>query len=123
MTKQPSWNHKCNQKKKIKKPSPYSILYVQNICIWGHDYIITSHDHLPQNTDMITTLILFSWYVTTEYFTHLTDKQVKKLLYSDQQKQIMDDILPAGFMPQDQNEVEETFVDDSGTRWFSINDH
>lgn len=73
--------------------------------------------------DMITTLILFSWYVTTEYFTHLTDKQVKKLLYSDQQKQIMDDILPAGFMPQDQNEVEETFVDNSGTRWFSINDH
>ena len=50
--------------------------------------------------DMITTLILFSWYVTTEYFTHLTDTKVKQLLYAEQQKLIEDDILPAGFMRQ-----------------------
>ena len=67
--------------------------------------------------DMITTLILFSWYVTTEYFTHLTDTKVKQLLYAEQQKLIEDDILPAGFMPSDNPET-QSFVDDSGDRWY-----
>ena len=30
--------------------------------------------------DMVMNLVLFSWFITTEYFYHLTDKQVKDLL-------------------------------------------
>ena len=59
---------------------------------------------------MITTLILFSWYVTTEYFTHLTDTKVKQLLYAEQQKLIEDDILPAGFMPSDSPETQSLWM-------------
>ena len=46
--------------------------------------------------DMVMNLVLFSWFITTDYFTSLTDKQVKDLLYSEQQKLIEDDILPVG---------------------------
>ena len=38
--------------------------------------------------DMVMNLVLFSWFVTTEHFYHLTDRQVKELLYAEQQKQI-----------------------------------
>ena len=66
--------------------------------------------------DMVMNLVLFSWFVTTDHFYHLTDRQVKQLLYAEQQKQIEDDILPPGIFDAGQNE--ESFVDSSGDRWF-----
>jgi hypothetical protein len=67
--------------------------------------------------DMVMNCVLFAWFVTTEFFTHLTDTAVKDLLYSEQQKMIEDDMLPAGvFGDQD---GDESFVDASGDRWYS----
>ena len=68
--------------------------------------------------DMVMNLVLFSWFITTDYFYHLTDTQVKDLLYAEQQKMIEDDLLPAGVFGGQKNE-ETTFVDDEGDRWFS----
>ena len=51
---------------------------------------------------MVMNLVLFSWFITTEYFYHLTDTQVKDLLYAEQQKMIEDDILPEEFLVQNQ---------------------
>jgi hypothetical protein len=65
--------------------------------------------------DCVMNCVLFSWFVTTEYFTHLTDKLVKNLLYSEQQKQIVEDIVPAGIFDYQR---EESFVDPNGDRWF-----
>lgn len=67
--------------------------------------------------DMVMNCVLFSWFVTTEYFYHLTDSQVKDLLYSEQQKMIEDDMLPAGVFGSVKDET-ESFVDTEGDRWF-----
>ena len=69
--------------------------------------------------DMVMNLVLFSWFITTDYFTSLTDKQVKDLLYSEQQKLIEDDILLVGVFGHDHKE--ETFVDKEGDRWYIDN--
>ena len=61
-------------------------------------------------------LVLFSWFVTTEQFTHLTDRAVKDLLYAEQQKLIEDDLLPPGFFHQEEENT--SFVDTNGDRWF-----
>ena len=61
--------------------------------------------------------VLFSWFVTTDYFTNLTDTAVKDLLYAEQQKMIEDDMLPAGIFGQQQDDG--SFVDKDGDRWFS----
>ena len=66
--------------------------------------------------DMVMNCVLFSWFVTTEYFYHLTDSQVKDLLYSEQQKMIENDMLPAGVFGAVKEE--ESFVDKEGDRWF-----
>lgn len=68
--------------------------------------------------DMVMNLVLFSWFITTDYFYHLTDTQVKDLLYAEQQKMIEDDLLPAGVFGGQKPE-EQSFVDDKGDRWFS----
>ena len=67
--------------------------------------------------DMVMNLVLFSWFITTEYFYHLTDTQVKDLLYAEQQKMIEDDILPAGVFGTEPSD--STFVDGEGQRWYS----
>ena len=66
---------------------------------------------------MVMNLVLFSWFVTTAYFEHLTDTQVKDLLYAEQQKLIEDDLLPAGVF--DGQSGQDTFVDTEGDRWFT----
>jgi hypothetical protein len=65
--------------------------------------------------DMVMNCVLFAWFVTTEFFTHLTDTAVKDLLYSEQQKMIEDDMLPAGVFGD--NYGAETIVDSSGQAW------
>ena len=39
---------------------------------------------------MVMNLVLFSWFITTDFFYNLTETQVKDLLYSEQQKMIED---------------------------------
>ena len=58
--------------------------------------------------DMVMNCVLFSWFVTTDFFTNLTDTAVKDLLYAEQQKLIEDDMLPGVFGEQ---RDDETFVD------------
>jgi len=70
------------------------------------------------NDDTVMNLVLFSWFVTTEQFTFLTDRAVKDLLYSEQQKLIEDDLLPPGFFHQE-DEFSNSFVDVNGDRWFT----
>jgi hypothetical protein len=72
------------------------------------------------NDDLVMNNVLFAWFITTEYFSHLTDTRVKDLLYSEQQKMIEDDILPAGHFGSGSYDEPETFVDSTGDRWFNI---
>ena len=64
--------------------------------------------------DMVMNCVLFAWFVTTEFFTHLTDTAVKDLLYAEQQKMIEDDLLPAGVFGEQNT---DSFVDSEGTLW------
>jgi len=68
------------------------------------------------NDDMVMNCVLFSWFVTTDFFTNLTDTAVKDLLYAEQQKMIEDDLLPAGVFGEQED---ESFIDADGTRWYS----
>ena len=69
--------------------------------------------------DLVMNCVLFSWFVTTEYFHHLTNHQIKDLLYAEQQKLIENDLLPAGIFGASNKTPEATsFVDDEGDRWY-----
>tara|TARA_E500000178_G_scaffold308908_1_gene322876 strand:- start:3634 stop:4269 length:636 start_codon:yes stop_codon:yes gene_type:complete len=69
--------------------------------------------------DMVMNLVLFGWFITTDYFYNLTNFQIKELLYSEQQKLIEEDLLPAGVFGVDGRQNEESFVDNQGDRWYS----
>jgi hypothetical protein len=56
--------------------------------------------------DLVMTLVLFSWFITTPFFESLTDLELKKLLYDEQRKMIEDDVLPAGIFSKNIDEPE-----------------
>ena len=70
--------------------------------------------------DLVMNLVLFSWFVTTPYFQSLTDLELKKLLYDEQQQMIDDDMVPFGII-DDGHEKPETYKE-GGDVWTVVDD-
>ena len=51
--------------------------------------------------DLVMNLVLFSWFITTPYFQSLTDLELKKMLYDEQQQMLEDELVPAGIFDAD----------------------
>ena len=65
-------------------------------------------------------LVLFSWATDQRYFKELTDQDVRKRMYADNQDRIEQDMTPFGFIVDGNNdEIGET-VDEYGTRWSPV---
>ena len=69
------------------------------------------------NDDLAMCLVIYAWLVAQDYFKELTDQDVRKRLYEEQKNQIEQDMAPFGFI-SDGLEDQESFVDESGDRWF-----
>ena len=70
--------------------------------------------------DLVMNLVLFSWFITTPFFESLTDLELKKLLYDEQQRQIEDDIVPPGIFSKPDMEP-EVYVE-GGDVWTVVGD-
>ena len=65
--------------------------------------------------DLVMNLVLFSWFITTPFFQSLTDLELKKMLYDEQQQMIEDELTPAGLFNTSLDEP-EIYVED-GDVW------
>ena len=70
--------------------------------------------------DLVMNLVMFSWFVTTPFFQSLTDLELKKLLYDEQQQLIDDDMVPFGII-DDGTPTVETYKQ-GGDVWTVVND-
>ena len=70
--------------------------------------------------DLVMNLVLFSWFVTTPFFQSLTDLELKKMLYDEQQQMIEDDMVPFGII-DDGSKVEQTYSE-GGDVWTVVDD-
>ena len=57
--------------------------------------------------DLVMTLVLFGWLTTNQYFTELTDINVRDKIYKQQMLQIEDSLTPFGFIVRGNEEVLE----------------
>jgi hypothetical protein len=64
-----------------------------------------SHDDLMMN------LVMFGWFTSTPFFAESTDVDLKRMLYKEKVKQLEDEVIPVGVMPE--KEPEHPF----GTGW------
>ena len=56
--------------------------------------------------DLVMNLVLFSWFITTPFFQSLTDLELKKMLYDEQQQMLEDELTPAGMFDANSDEPE-----------------
>lgn len=66
--------------------------------------------------DLTMCLVIFAWLATQEYFKEMTDNDVRKRLYEDQQRQIEQDMAPFGFIVNG-TESEDELIETDGTVW------
>lgn len=69
------------------------------------------------NDDLTMCLVIFAWLIVQDYFKEMTDIDVRKRLYEEQQNQLEQDMAPFGFIIDGRED--NNFVDSDGTRWFT----
>jgi hypothetical protein len=68
--------------------------------------------------DLVMNCVMFAWFATTPFFEHLSDIELKKMIYLEQQKQIEEDVLPAGVFGDPSRHVEPPITRDAdGNTW------
>lgn len=70
------------------------------------------------NDDLAMCLVIFSWLIVQPYFKEMTDNDIRKRIYEEQKNQIEQDMSPFGFITDGMSEIESTFVDKDGDRWY-----
>ena len=99
------------EEKKLMVIDKFTISELVTFVAKGQSYEADGGNH----DDLVMNLVLFSWFVTTPYFQSLTDLELKKMLYDEQQQMIEDDMVPFGII-DDGQPTEQTYKE-GGDVW------
>ena len=61
--------------------------------------------------DLVMNLVMFGYFISTQYFSDMTDINIKQLMFKHKMKAIEDDIVPFGIIDQGEPHVEEATED------------
>ena len=64
-------------------------------------------------------LVLFGYFVSTQYFTEMTDINLKEMMFAKQMKEIEDDVPPVGFVDDGTAFIEEEKQREEAEKWFT----
>jgi hypothetical protein len=71
--------------------------------------------------DLVMTLVIFGWLTRQEYFKELSSTNVRKRLAEERHAQMMEDLLPAGFIDDGQSQMaierDPMEIDEFSTTW------
>ena len=101
------------EENKLHIPDSHTIQELTTFVSKGQSWEADGGNH----DDMVMTLVLFGWFVSTPLFTDMTDEQLKMLLFAERQREIEEDVLPFGIINSYNEEEEESFVDGEGDVW------
>lgn len=85
-----------------------TILEISTFVAKGNSYEASEGNH----DDLVMNLIMFGYFVGTNYFNELTDINIKQLMFENRMKEIEEDILPFGFIDDGLNEIPVNFEND-----------
>jgi hypothetical protein len=68
------------------------------------------------NDDLVMCLVMYAWLILQDYFKELTDQDIRKRLYDEQQNQVEQDMTPFGFITDGVN-TDSSFIDANGDMW------
>ena len=79
---------------KLKIVDENTILEISTFEARGQSYEATEGNH----DDLMMNLVMFGYFVSTQYFADMTDINLKDMLFKQKMKEIEDDVVPFGFI-------------------------
>ena len=102
------------EEKKLEIVDHNTILECSTFVARGQSFEASDGNH----DDLMMNLVMFGYFATGNYFTQLTDVDIRNMLFEQQMKQIEDDMLPFGYVDDGVEAVEEQDLRD---RWLQEN--
>ena len=87
---------------KLKIVDEETILEISTFEARGQSYEASDGNH----DDLMMNLVMFGYFVSTQYFSDMTDINLKEMLFKNKMKQIEDDVVPFGFIDDGQAHME-----------------
>jgi hypothetical protein len=82
------------EERKLEVVDQNTILECSTFVAKGQSYEASDGNH----DDLMMNLVMFGYFATGNYFTQLTDVDIKNMLFEQKMQQIEDDVLPFGFI-------------------------
>jgi|TARA_R110002074_G_scaffold111186_4_gene238922 hypothetical protein len=87
------------QQKKLHIKDEETIREMSTFVAKGSSYQADHNSH----DDLMMNLVMFGWFTSTPFFAESTDVDMKHMLYKDKVAQMMDEVIPVGHMPQQED--------------------
>jgi|TARA_B110000881_G_scaffold90274_1_gene79239 hypothetical protein len=87
------------QQKKLHIKDEETIREMSTFVAKGSSYQADHNSH----DDLMMNLVMFGWFTSTSFFAESTDVDMKHMLYKDKVAQMMDEVIPVGHMPQQED--------------------
>ena len=91
------------EEKKLDIVDQNTILECSTFISKGQSYEASTSNH----DDLMMNLVMFGYFATGNYFTQLTDVNIKTMMFEQQMKAIEDDVLPFGFIDDGIDAIEQ----------------
>ena len=101
------------EQKKIDIVDAETIVEMSTFVARGQSYEAMDGMH----DDLMMNLVMFGWFAATPMFVESIDTGMREYIYSQQMKQIEEEVLPFGFNDDGREEIEKTHVDTEGQVW------
>ena len=95
------------ENKKLDVSDENTILEISTFVSKGVSFEASVGNH----DDLVMNLVMFGYFISTQYFSDMTDINIKQLMFKHKMKAIEDDIVPFGIIDQGEPHVEEATED------------
>jgi len=98
---------------KIKVVDEQTILEISTFEARGQSYQASDGNH----DDLVMNFVLFGYFVSTQYFSDMTDINLKDMIFKQKMKEIDDDMVPFGIIDDGSSYINQIEQEDRDDRW------
>ena len=89
------------EEKKLDIQDENTIMEISTFTARGQSYEASDGNH----DDLMMNLVMFGYFVTSQFFADMTDINLKEMMFSKKMKEIEDDVPPVGFIDDGLNDI------------------
>jgi len=98
---------------KLKIIDESTILEISTFEAKGQTFEASTGNH----DDLVMNLVMFGYFVSSAYFSNLTDINIKDMIFKQKLKEIHDDIVPFGFIDDGSDQIDKIEREESNDPW------